>query len=136
MPKPSHSDGESRLKSLLAELIDEGPLLRGTLTLRRRRCGKAPCRCARGELHATWYLVQTNCGRPRQLSIPRQLEPRIREAADRYRQVQGLVERLSEIAWGQLEAQRRRPHGDAAAGRAKGGGLTPEAGRPYNEGVV
>jgi|YNPMSStandDraft_1061717.scaffolds.fasta_scaffold16097_3 hypothetical protein len=91
------------------EVILEGPLLRGTLSLRSRRCGKARCRCLQGQLHASWYLVQRDGGRLRQLCIPKQLQPLVQAAIKRYQEIRTLSEKLSQIAWSRLESARALP---------------------------
>lgn len=104
-----------RLKARLVELLEGGLPLRGTLSLRRRRCGKARCKCAGGALHASWYLIQADRGKLRQLSIPRRCEPQVRAATDRYRELRGILERLSELCWRQVEAARGRPAAESSA---------------------
>ena len=44
-------------------------VLRGTLTTFRRRCGKATCRCARGEPHESPALTFTEGGRTKTLTL-------------------------------------------------------------------
>jgi len=44
------------------------PLVRGSLYLYRRRCGKRGCRCSRGELHAGQALSVSAGGRSRVVS--------------------------------------------------------------------
>jgi len=81
-------------------------LMRGTLTIRSRRCGKAGCRCARGELHVSLYLVQSQKGKPRQIYVPKEWEDRVRRAVTDYRELQKLVEQVSELEWKRLEERK------------------------------
>lgn len=53
-------------------------VLRGTLTTFRRRCGKATCRCARGEPHESPALTFTEGGRTKTLTLS---EPEVSEVA-------------------------------------------------------
>jgi hypothetical protein len=47
-----------RHRALLAELADIGLVLRGTIALRRMRCGNPTCRCKgpRPQLHGPYYV--------------------------------------------------------------------------------
>lgn len=90
---------ERRRRSRVAQLAHSRWLLRGTLSVRSQTCGKASCRCARGEFHVTLYLTQSHHGKPRQLYIPKHWEERVRQAVEDYQELQALVEELSEIEW-------------------------------------
>ena len=59
MNRTSLSPAERNFRSRLAQLAHDNWLLRGTLSVRSRKCGKATCHCANGELHASLYLVQS-----------------------------------------------------------------------------
>ena len=93
---------ERSRRSRLAQLIHQRRFLRGTLSVRSRRCGKPNCRCTRGEPHVSLYLVQSHGGKPRQLFVPKSWEDRIRAAVADYQQMQHLVEELSEMEWQRL----------------------------------
>jgi hypothetical protein len=98
---------ERRFRSRIAQLIHQDLLIRGTLNERFQKCGKPNCRCARGELHRSLYLVQSHQGKPRQIFVPKHWEERVRQAVADYQEMQRLVEELSELEWGRLE--RREP---------------------------
>lgn len=108
MHRSQLSAAERHFRSRLAQLVHDAWFLRGTLSLRSRRCGKPTCRCARGELHSSLYLVQSRQGKPRQLSIPKRWEQRVREAVRNYRQMQQILEEISELEWKRLEEGRPR----------------------------
>jgi len=48
---------------------DDELMVRGSLFVKRRRCGKPNCRCAAGELHASPALTYRVDGRPRTLVL-------------------------------------------------------------------
>jgi len=56
------SAAERNFRSRIAQLSSGQWFLRGTLSERSGTCGKANCRCARGELHKSLYLVQSQAG--------------------------------------------------------------------------
>lgn len=104
--RSSLSGTERRCRSRLAQLVHTRPLLRGTLSVRSRRCGKANCRCARGELHVSLYVVQSHDGKARQVCIPRRWEEPVRQAVKNHRQIQTLLEELSEAEWKRLRQRK------------------------------
>jgi len=94
--------GERKRRSRLTQIVSGQRFLRGTLAPRLRRCGKPKCRCARGELHASLYLVQSQGGKPRQVFVPKAWEERIRQSVQGYQEIQRLLEELSEVEWQRL----------------------------------
>jgi len=99
MHRSELSDAERRFRSRLTQLVHDHWFLRGTLSVRPRKCGKLNCRCARGELHSSLYLVQSHDGKPRQLCIPKPWEERVRQAVNDYQEMQRLIEEISELEW-------------------------------------
>lgn len=97
---------ERRRRSRLAQLAHQHRFLRGTLSLRSRRCGKPNCRCARGQLHVSLYVVQSHDGKLRQVCIPKAWEERVREAIRNHQELQRLVEEISELEWKRLRERK------------------------------
>ena len=93
---------ERQRRSRLARLAHFNRLVRGTLSVRKLTCGKAHCRCTRGEPHLALYLSQSHKGKPRQLYVPKEWEARVRTAVKDYQDLQALVEELSELEWQRL----------------------------------
>ena len=54
--RTQRSRQERQARSRAAQLLANEPLLRGTLVLRLRSCGKSYCRCQRGQKHPALYL--------------------------------------------------------------------------------
>lgn len=106
MNRASLSPVERRFRSRLAQLAHDNWLIRGTLSVRSRRCGKPTCRCAKGELHTSLYLVQSHHGKPRQICIPKSWESRIRQAVTDYQELQRLIEEVSELEWKRLREKK------------------------------
>jgi len=93
-------------RSRVAQLSHSSRLMRGTLTIRSRRCGKAGCHCALGELHVSLYLVQSQKGKPRQIFVSKEWEDRVRRAVTDYQELQKLVEEVSQLEWKRLEERK------------------------------
>lgn len=91
-------DWERRTYSQLKQILTHPGLLRGTLIVSRRSCGKRSCRCRTDprRRHRSAYLGITTRGKTRMIYVPRQWEPRAREWLDRYQQVRKVLERLCE----------------------------------------
>jgi len=97
---------ERRRRSRGAQIIHFQRLLRGTLSVRSRQCGKAGCCCTRGKPHVSLYLVQRRSGKLRQLFIPSAWEDRVRQAVADYQELQKVVEELSEQEWQNIEERK------------------------------
>jgi hypothetical protein len=69
----------------LRALQREPPMVPGSLYLLRRKCGKPNCRCARGELHATWVLTRSESGQSRLYPVPQEQRGRLRSLTREYR---------------------------------------------------
>src|ERR1700689_3057383 len=106
MPKSKTPEVDRRRRSRAAQIVSSFPLLRGSLSVRRIKCGKPHCKCASGEPHLSLYLVQSQKGKPRQMYVPKELEERVRHAVDNYQKLQGLVEELSEAEWKRLKKEK------------------------------
>jgi hypothetical protein len=81
--------------------------MRGSLLVRRRVCGKKSCRCTRGQLHESLYLVINENGRTRQLYIPKDWEPAVRQWVEDYHQARLLMDEISRLYWEKVRARKR-----------------------------
>ena len=100
VPRTGMSAPERQARSRLVQLLSQPRgLLRGSLLVRRRACGKPRCKCTRGQPHESLYLVITDKGRTRQLYVPRDFEPLVRRWVEDYHQARKLMEEISRIHW-------------------------------------
>ena len=90
---------ERECRSRLNSYISNRELARGTLSVRERLCGKATCKCTRGEKHVSLFLTRSKDGRIEQLYIPKEKEELVRQWVKNYRDVQALLEKLSSMYW-------------------------------------
>jgi len=97
---------ERLARSKLAQVLSQRGVIRGTLLVRKRKCGKANCRCARGEGHESLFLVISENGRTRQFFVPKDWEPRVRQWVGDYHSVRNLLEEVSRIYWDKLRHRR------------------------------
>jgi len=113
-----------RRRRLLAKLPPLDEVLRGSLVERSVWCGKASCRCARGELHAAVYLSVTHRGgRTEQICVPRELVRSVRNGIAVYLKWWEILEQVSALNRDLLRQRRGRPGGvkDGAGGGTAGG---------------
>ena len=93
---------EREVRSKLAQLIGDTGIVRGSIVIRERVCGKSNCKCARGERHVGKYLVVSEGGKKRQLFIPDDMEPKVRRWIANYRQAQESLEEICNFNWEKL----------------------------------
>lgn len=68
-------------------------LVRGSLIVLRRRCGKSTCHCAQGQPHTTPALSVSEQGKTRLLTLRPALVPAVRAAVRRYQAAQAQLQR-------------------------------------------
>ena len=90
---------ERELRSVLNRLLSGQGVIHGTLLARKRVCGKGNCRCAKGQLHESLYLVVTEAGKGRQMYVPRQWETAVRQWIEQYTQARRIMDELSNLHW-------------------------------------
>ncbi len=106
IPRSKMTAVERHARSQLAQVLSQRGVIRGTLLVRKRKCGKANCRCARGEGHESLFLVISENGRTRQFFVPKDWEPRVQQWVADYRRVRNLLEDVSRIFWDKLRHRR------------------------------
>jgi len=72
-------------------------LIKGSLVINRRRCGKQGCRCAEGQLHESLAFTYKRAGKSVLVHIPAHLQAEARQAQKDYRKLKSLLEQLSEL---------------------------------------
>jgi Family of unknown function (DUF6788) len=103
--RTQRSSQERQARSRAAQLLANEPLLRGTLVLRLRSCGKSYCRCQRGQKHPALYLYTRSGGQQVGTYIPKALHHAVRQAVDNGRRVKRL---LDQVAQENLQALRQQ----------------------------
>lgn len=89
------SQGERDCRSRLTQLLYDSGLIRGSLAMRSRTCGKPNCRCTKGKKHVSLYLVERENGRYRQVFIPKDLEEVVRLWVKNHQKARNLIEEIS-----------------------------------------
>lgn len=105
---------ERRREQLAGRLPEVGELIRGSVVERTMRCGKASCRCQSDPdaRHGPYLLLMTTVGRKtRTMVIAADQAKWVRAAVRRYRQVDSLLESISETNWQLLKIRAERARG-------------------------
>ena len=76
------------LAHTLRRLQRSDPMVQGSFYLLRRKCGKPNCRCANGQLHATYVLTRSEQGKDRLYTVPKEQRAQVRKWAAEYRRYQ------------------------------------------------
>ena len=102
IPKGEMSGQERQLRSALAKLLSQQGIIHGTLSLRRRACGKSNCKCARGDKHEGLYLLVRHEGAVRQIYVPEDRRQAVQQWVRNYHKARELMDELSRIYEGQV----------------------------------
>lgn len=74
-----------------------GQVIKGSLVVVKRYCGKPNCRCRNGLKHRSLYISRTVKGRQRLRYIPKRAEGGIKRLIGNYRKLKSAVEKISDI---------------------------------------
>lgn len=88
-----------RRRRLVGRLPDVGEVLHGSVARQGRRCGKAGCRCARGELHGpyTYLSVTGPGGRSRLVYVPADLVEVVSRRVATTARIEAVLDEISAI---------------------------------------
>jgi len=78
----------------LRTMTSQGPLAPGSFYLLRRQCGKASCRCTRGQLHPVWVLTRSESGQHKLYTVAPDQRAQVRQLAAAWRRYQRARARL------------------------------------------
>jgi len=116
MPRTQFPPAERAVRSKVAKVLHEEPLMRGTLSVRRLTCGKRSCRCHAGHKHLALYLTFGKEGRVHQVFVPKDAEAQVRAWVRNYAAVREGLERLSEMYRERLASQKAQRRARPSSG--------------------
>jgi hypothetical protein len=109
MPSRSQrSSKERNARSSAVRHVADSPLLRGSLVLMRRKCGKPGCHCQQGEKHTSLYLAARVGKKRKMIYIPQRLEETARQWVQNGRRVDELLDFVSQQCLEQLLDERQQ----------------------------
>lgn len=109
--RSQRSAKERDARSRAVRRVAEEPLLRGSLVVMRRTCGKQGCHCQTGEKHASLYLAVRRGKRRTMIYVPPALEETVRVWVQNGRQVDELLDFVSQQCLEQLLEQKEQTLG-------------------------
>jgi hypothetical protein len=71
-------------------------IMRGSLVMVERTCGKPNCRCVKGHKHRSLYLSQYHKGSPRMIYIPKRAQEDARRMVRNYQMLKGILNKVSD----------------------------------------
>ncbi len=95
-PRSHRSPQERDARSRTVQILADKPLLRGSLVLQHRSCGKPYCRCQKGQKHPALYLHTRSGDRRVRFYIPPALHDTARLWVNNGRRLKRLLDRVSE----------------------------------------
>jgi hypothetical protein len=102
---------ERQVRSRLAKIVHQKPLLIGSLVSMPRVCGKPGRKCAQGELHPGLYLSLRVGQKCKMIHVPQSLETQVRQWVDTYQEVWRLMERGSEACYQRFFQEKQQARG-------------------------
>ena len=81
-------------------LLGRSELLKGTLLEVKRTCGKAGCKCAKGDKHLCYQLSASIEGRTKTRNVPREHLAKVKDLTENYRRF-----RQARATWVRLNVQ-------------------------------
>ena len=119
-----HLAGE--IRKVIEPFFSDRPVIKGTVYELKRKCGKAGCKCARGELHARMVISASEGGKTRLQVIPHGFLVEVQGKVRRYQELRRARARLGSLyrkmlkVMDQLEGRRREEM--SSLGQKRSGG--------------
>lgn len=87
----------SQGEQLLRQLREVGPFLSASFVVRKKRCGRDDCRCAKeGPIHPTANLTWKEHGKTQTLHVPQELIEEVQQWVKQWKALKKLVQKMSE----------------------------------------
>ena len=82
---------------LLRKIGKAGDLMKGSLALTHRKCGKKECRCEKGEFHKGHFFSYRLRGKSYGLYVPESLVPKVKKLIDNWKELKETIEELTDL---------------------------------------
>lgn len=87
----------NKKKGIIKEIKGINDLMKGSLALTYRSCGKEGCKCQRGEKHKGYFFSYRVKGKPKVIYVPERIYPEVKRLVENWLKMKRLVERLTEM---------------------------------------
>lgn len=98
----------ARAQELRSEMRRIDLLLQASITHRHLTCGKAGCKCTRGELHSAWSLTYKVKGTTRTIYLGEDMRQEALEWVSNWRRFRKLLRQHSALLTRALQVKKRR----------------------------
>ena len=98
---------ERDARSRAAQILHNAEMIAGSIVTMRRVCGKAGCRCTRGEKHVSQYLALNVGGKRKMVIIPAELLDEVKGAVDAHKKLRVASKTISQACYARLMARRK-----------------------------
>ena len=71
-------------------------VVRGSIVIMKRHCGKVGCRCQKGFKHSSLYISQRYNGKTRMIYVPKASEDVVRRLINNYRKLKVVMNKMSD----------------------------------------
>lgn len=88
---------EKRRRELLEELFSITEMVQGSFCLIYVKCGRASCRCNRGQLHPHYRMSMRREGKQLSRAVPKEERTWITEATDNYRRYRRIMKAIKVV---------------------------------------
>jgi hypothetical protein len=120
MPSRSQRSPQERdARSRTVQRVADRPLLRGSLVSMARTCGKPGCHCQQGQKHVSLYLAIRRGRQRTMIYVPPTLEETVRQWVQTGREVEELLDLVSQHCLDQLLRQKEQVLGRAPVASRK-----------------
>ena len=106
MHRSKFSREHRKTRSLLAKIVHDKGIVRGTIITMKRTCGNPNCRCAKGEKHVSLYLSRSEGGKSKMLFIPKKYEAMVKRWVQNNHRAKELMEEISKDVWTGIKERR------------------------------
>ena len=84
-------------KEILKRIEEIEDLMKGSLSVTYRSCGKEGCKCQRGRKHKGYFFSYRVKGTPKVAYIPQRIYPKVKELVENWLKMKRLIEELTEV---------------------------------------
>lgn len=95
----------ARARSLRSQMRKLGPMIQGSVVLRRMKCGKPSCRCNRGYPHDFLCVTYKEKGKTKTVYVNKQLQAEALLWSRNYKQFKALLKKHSQANLGILKSR-------------------------------
>lgn len=103
-----HEKRERELRARLHFLLRHRGMIRASLVDHQTKCGKPHCPCAEGALHRSKVIEAARQGKTAMRTVPPHLQAEIELWVQSWREIQALLEELSEMHWDKFMVKKKR----------------------------